>query len=88
MDLKEYYESVISELENHLLSNDKLYKEYLEETKKVLKKKTLSDSDVELLFSFIDHFYRLGRDRGFIETDIRKYKENLVEAEKRIEELK
>lgn len=88
MDLKEYYESVINELEGHLLSTDKLYKERYEHTKSFLREKKLSDSDVEFLLSAMNYFYCLGKDSKSIEFDIKRYRDNLTEAEERIEGLK
>lgn len=85
MDLKEYYESVINELETHLSSTDKLYKERFEHLKSFLDEKNLSDSDIEFILSSIDYFYRLGKDSKSIEFDIKRYRDNLTEAEERIE---
>lgn len=87
MDLKEYYESVINELEGHLLTTNNLYKERYEHTKGFLKEKKLSDSDIKFLLSAMDYFYCLGKDSKSIEFDIERYRDRLTEAEERIEGL-
>ncbi|HFK1736230.1 hypothetical protein OCD85_27235 [Bacillus pacificus] len=81
MGIKEYYQSVVNDLEKELLSTDEKQKESLAGMKSFLKEINLVDSDIKFILSSMDYFYSLGEDHKFYEVCLKNYKKRVVELD-------
>jgi len=81
MGTKEYYQSVVNDLEKELISTDEMQKESLARVKNFLKETNLVDSEIEFILSSMNYFYSLGEDHKFYEVCLKNYKKRVIELD-------